>query len=128
MDIATFRANMTEFADETKYPDSVITFPMKMAEAFCSASVWGNLFEIGMSLATAHFLVIAQNNLSSPGSGTDLVNSQSAGDVSAGFDTGSTIEQGGGNWNMTNYGRQFYRMSRLVGGVALQINGNESLS
>jgi len=121
MDIATFRTNFTEFTDETKYPDAMLTFWMTVAGVYVSATKWAELYDIGMSLALAHYLVIAGNNASSPGSGTGLINSQSVGDVSAGYDTSSTIEDGAGNWNLTNYGQQFIRMARLVGGCAVQL-------
>lgn len=116
----TFRTNLPEFEDSSKYPDSMLTFQGRIAGIYCSEEKWGELYELGMCLAMAHFMTIAANNMTDAGN-NGLVSSESAGDVSISFDTGSVIEERGGDWNTTSYGRQFIRMARLVGGRAVQL-------
>ncbi len=118
MDNSSFRQNYPEFADTTKYPDAMLTYWTTVADIYVDTAKWDTLSDIGLSLALAHFLVLASGNQSLPGSGAGLVNSQAAGPVSVGFDTQATTEERGGNWNLTVYGTQFLRMARLIGGAA----------
>lgn len=117
-----FRTAFPEFASLTDYPDTVMEFWESMASAYVSEVKWSALYTVGMSLVLAHFLTIAKGNKSDPGAGNGgLISNQSVGDVSAGFDTTSTIEAGAGQWNITTYGQQYTRMARLIGGVAMQL-------
>lgn len=117
-----FRTAFPEFASLTDYPDTVMEFWESMASAYVSEVKWSALYTVGMSLVLAHFLTIAKGNKSDPGAGNGgLISNQSVGDVSAGFDTTSTIEAGVGQWNLTTYGQQYTRMARLIGGVAMQL-------
>ena len=122
MDNVTFRGQFPEFSDIIKYSDAALTFWISVASAYVDPNKWQTLTDTGTSLALAHFLVLAaRNQTGNPGQGTGLANSQSAGDVSVGYDTGSTTEEKGGMWNLTNYGQQYLRMARLIGGVAVQV-------
>jgi len=122
MDNATFRTNFTEFASTTTYPEAMLTFWTSVAGNYVSASKWGDAYDIGMSLVLAHLLVTATANQSGgTGSGVGLSNSESAGDVSIGYDTANYSEKDGGHWNTTSYGRQYLRMAKFMGGCARQI-------
>jgi hypothetical protein len=122
-DKAAFRGAFPEFTSTVDYPDAMLTFQLLVAGAYVSEDKWSELYTVGMSLCLAHHLVLAKGNQSgTPGSGTGLVSGQSVGDISASFDTSSTSEERGGQWNLTTYGQQFTRMARLVGGCAIQIN------
>ncbi len=123
MDNATFRQNFPEFNSSSDYSDPMLTFWSSVAGAYVDKTRWQGLYDVGMSLALAHHLVLAKNNKigGQPGNNTGLINSQSVGDVSASFDTNNTTEERGGQWNLTTYGQQFLRMARLVGGCAVQI-------
>lgn len=119
MDIAQFRIDFPAFANATTYPDSMITFCATIAEAQIIEDRWGVIYSQAVGLYTAHHLVMVSD--SSVGKTTGLQNSKSIGDVSVGYDTGSTIELNAGHWNLTNYGRTFIRLARLYGAGCVQL-------
>jgi len=122
MDKEAFRKNFPEFASKVDYPDTVMTFWESVAGAYVSEVKWTTLYTQGMSLVLAHFITLAKNNQAgAPGQGSGLISNQSVGDVSAGFDTSSTIEDKAGQWNLTTYGQQYIRMARMIGGCAVQL-------
>jgi hypothetical protein len=122
MDIVTFRQSFPEFNDVAQYPDHMLSFWATVAGVHVSESKWGDVYTVGMSLALAHYLVLANNNRTEAGITTGPVNSESTGDISTGYDTSASLEEKAGQWNLTSYGKQFIRMARLIGGVAIQIN------
>ena len=115
MDIAAFRANFPEFADTALYTDAVITFWSGMAEKLLVSCRWGTMLTEGIMLATAHYVTLAIDNLSALGISKKLVSSEGVGDVSASYDVADIAEVEGGEWNATNYGRQFLRLARMFG-------------
>ena len=121
LDNATFRQTFPEFADATKYPDAQLTFWLTFSANFVNAAKWGDAYDAGLSLVLAHHLVISGNNQASPGGGSTLSSGESAGDVSISYDTANMIEEKGGHWNTTSYGRQYLRMARFMGGCARQV-------
>jgi hypothetical protein len=120
-DKAQFRLDFPEFSDEVKYPDSMITFWSGLGDKLLHTRRWGDLRPEGLALYTAHNIVLAAQNVedgaagAAPGAEGGLIASESAGPLSVNLDTQSTIEQDGGNYNLTNYGTQFLRLSRIVG-------------
>jgi uncharacterized protein DUF4054 len=122
IDKTAFRAAFPEFTSTVDYPDAMLSFWETVSGVHVSASKWGDLYNTGMYLVLAHYITIAKNNKAgNPGSGAGLVGSESAGDVSVSYDTGSTKEENAGQWNLTTYGQQYLRLCRMVGGVAVQI-------
>lgn len=119
MIIATFRTNFPEFADATKYPDSMVTFWSTIAEAQIVSDRWGDILSQSIELYTAHHLLIAYDN--KRGKQTGIQSNKSVGDVSVGYDTTSSIELGAGHWNLTSYGKMFIRLSRLYGAGCIQL-------
>jgi hypothetical protein len=120
MDKGAFRKAFPEFSDVTEYPESVMNFWESVASAYVSENKWGTLYVQGMSLVLAHLLTLAKNNQSGQ-QGAGPISNQSVGDVSVGFDTSSTAEDRAGQWNLTTYGKQYIRLARMIGGVAMQI-------
>ncbi len=118
--IATFRVNFPEFTDETKYPDSMVSFWEGIADKRLNLLKWGDLLDEGLQLYTAHHLVIAAMNVvdvalgADPGKSTGVVGSQSVGGVSVSIDTGASLETDAGYWNETIYGKMFYRLMRTI--------------
>ena len=118
--IETFRANFPEFSDETKYPDSIITFWSGIAEKRLNFIKWGTLRDEGLQLYTAHHVVLAAINVADvavggdPGKATSIISSQSVGGVSVSVDTNSSLETDAGYWNETMYGKMFYRLIRTM--------------
>lgn len=123
-DIDQFREEFPEFANESSYSDSMITFWSGMGIALLNTDRWGTLLDYGLKLWTAHNISIAKQNDQAgvvPGTGAALLASESAGPLSYSRDTHSTVELDAGNYNLTTYGQQFIRLARIVGTGGYQI-------
>lgn len=127
MDITQFRTNFPEFADITTYPNSQITFWSGVAEKMVNQCVWDDMYETGVQLYVAHELVLARQNVMAaatgglPGQGGGIANSKTVGSVSVGYDASTTTEKDAGWWNLTNYGKQFYRLVQIFGAGCIQL-------
>ena len=127
MDIATFRSHYPEFASETDYPDTQIEYWASIAVLRLNTTRWGSLLAHGIELLTAHSITLAKAEASiaakggGAGQGVGLKSNKSAGDVSVGIDTTSTIEVDAGHYNLTNYGKQYIRLARIMGIGGAQI-------
>jgi hypothetical protein len=127
MDIATFRQQFPEFADDTKYADSVVGFWLDVVNRMLNADRWADLLDIGLALALAHHLVIAVREQGTaiagkvPGAVMGAQTSKSVDTVSVSYDVGAVTNEGGGFWNMTTYGIQFLGMARMVGMGGVQL-------
>ena len=122
MDLAAFRTNFPEFASTTVYTEAMLTFWLTVAQVYVSETKWEDVYNTGLSLALAHFLTIAKNNIEGePGESSGMINSRSVGDVSYSVDTAATLEENAGQWNLTSYGQQFIRLARMISGCAIQI-------
>lgn len=125
--VGAFRAALPEFADTVAYPDQMVEFWSGIAQAQVNACAWKNQWLTGVYLYTAHELVLAQQNAKTaaaggaPGTFGGVANNKTVGSVTVGYDSQSTSEKDAGYWNLTNYGRQFYRLMRLAGMQAVQL-------
>jgi hypothetical protein len=124
---ATFRANFPEFADLTAYPNSQLDFWASVAEKMVVKCVWDDMYENGVMLYVAHELVLARQNVQAaavgglPGQGGGIASSKTVGSVSVNYDPNSTTEKNAGWWNLTNYGKQFYRLTQIFGAGCIQL-------
>lgn len=127
MDITTFRTDFSEFADSTKYPDSLITFWMNVAVMLLRADRWQDSLDLATELFIAHHVVLEKFNLDTvnaggwPGLNTGVVSSESPGGVSISYDTSSILELDAGHWNYTVFGTRFIRLARMFGSGPIQI-------
>lgn len=127
MDIAQFRLDFPEFADTTAYPNTQITFWSTVAEKMVVQCVWEDMYETGVKLYTAHELVLARQNVQTagngglPGQGGGIASAKTVGSVSVNYDPNTTTEKDAGFWNLTNYGKQFYRLVRIFGSGCIQL-------
>lgn len=86
-----------------------------------SASTWGNMAPNGVMLYVAHEITLAARDAKSggmggaPGGTSGPINSKTVGSVTASYDTQQVAEKDAGFWNLTTYGKQFIRLSRLFG-------------
>ncbi len=105
----------------------MIAFWQGLAELQVRQCVWKNCWIQGVSLYIAHEITLAyQNEKTSkiggvPGTFAGPANNKSVGSVSAGYDSTSTSEKDAGWWNLTNYGKQFYRLVKIFGAGAIQL-------
>ena len=127
MDIATFRQNFPEFADVAAYPNSQITFWATVAEKMVVQSIWNDMYDFGVQLYVAHEITLArQNQLAAatgglPGQGGGIATSKTVGSVSVGYDANTNTEKNAGWWNLTNYGKQFFRLINIFGAGCIQL-------
>ena len=127
MNIATFRQSFPEFADATRYPDSLVTFWLDVVTRMLKPDRWADMLDIGLSLALAHHLVLAvrdQNTAQAgkvPGTVLGMQTSKSVDTVSVSYDVSAVTNEGGGFWNMTSYGVRFLGMARLFGAGGVQL-------
>lgn len=127
MDIGKFRAAFPEFADTTKYSEESITFWAGIAEIQVRQSVWKRLWTQGTYLYVAHEITLAAQNVQaaanggSPGQQSGPASSKTVGSMSVAYDSANTAEKDAGWWNMTTYGKQFIRLTRIVGAGVRQL-------
>ena len=122
-----FRADFPEFADDTKYPDSQVSFWLAFAYQMLNPNRWMQILDIGAELFTAHNLVLevtavaqAQNG-APPGTVVGPVNARAVDGVSVSYDTASGVEMDAGHWNMSSFGTRFIRICRMMGAGPIQV-------
>lgn len=124
---ANFRAAFPEFNDTAKYPDAMLGFWSMFAVAQVNENRWGSQALVGVYLYTAHEITLAAQNQKSgviggtPGTVSGPANSKTVGSVTVAYDTQQTAEKDAGYWNLTTYGKQFYRLSRTFGAGCVQL-------
>lgn len=124
---ATFRQAFPAFASATIYPDAQIQFWIDLGNKLQSAERWGNLFDTGIQLFTAHNLVLEyQSNKAGalgqkPGQIEGAVTSGSVDKVSYSRDAASAMEDKAGHWNLSVYGLRYIRLARQLGAGPIQV-------
>jgi len=127
LDIATFRAAFPAFADSSRYPNAQITLFGTVAELMTNKDRWGDMWTFGVSLYVAHELTLeaqstaAAQNGGVPGGQSGATASKAVGSVSVSYDTTSSAEKNAGWWNLTTYGKQYFRLLRMFGAGAVQL-------
>lgn len=125
LNIFTFRMQNPEFGDEAAYPDEMVRLWLGVMVKMLPADRWGDLLDIGLSLGTAHHLVIAARNQAAasraPGAVTGIQTSKSVDTVSVSYDVGAVTHESAGFWNMTSYGIQFLNLARMAGAGGVQL-------
>lgn len=127
MDNALFRRAFPEFADIDRYPDSQLDFWSAFATAMVNARRWKTQVNMGIYLYVAHEITLAAQNQKAgviggvPGSTSGPVNTKTVGSVTVGYDTQQAAEKDAGWWNLTTYGKQFIRLTRMFGAGGVQL-------
>ena len=127
MDIAQFRVDFPEFANTTNYPNAQITFWASVAEKMVIEDIWDDMYEAGVNLYVAHELVLARQNAmiaangGLPGQGSGIAANKTVGSVTVGYELTHNSEKNAGWWNLTNYGKQFYRLTQIFGAGCIQL-------
>ena len=122
MDIETFREHFPEFTSATIYPDALIGFWSAFAELSVSSDNAGDLYVPLVELATAHHITTAANDAvsassgASPGSGGGgVIGSKTIGSITVSYDHSKAMNANADDWNMTSYGRRYWRLMRMLG-------------
>lgn len=130
--VANFRTSFPEFTDAPKYPDSQIQFWLDVGTLLVNAERWGDLTYLGVFLFAGHNLALEYQAIKTsatggiPGLSSGLLSSKSVDKVAAGYDTATGSEIGGGHWNLTIYGKRYYRMAKLLGAGPVQVSVPDS--
>jgi len=128
--IGAFRQAFPEFSDTVKYPDAMVNFWATVAQNQVRQCVWKNMWLQGVSLYVAHEITLAAQNVKIsktggvPGTFGGVPNNKTVGGGSVAYDSANTSEKDAGYWNLTNYGKQFFRFVKLFGAGAIQLNGS----
>lgn len=129
---AQLRADFPEFSSTTVYPDGMLTFWISIATQLVANAVrWGTLITFGQELFVAHNLVIEAQGLADvsvgnqPGSSlTGPISARSTDKVSINYDTQAAMEKDAGHWNLSVYGKRFWRLAEMVGMGGVQVGAN----
>ena len=127
LDVAKFRTDFPEFADASRYTPAMLNFWAGIGEKVISTDRWGDLYNQGLELFTAHNIVLAAGNKaaaaqgSMPGQSNGVLTSKKVGSVGVTYDNTSAMELDAGHWNQTTYGRQYIRLARLLGQGCYQL-------
>lgn len=122
-----FRLQFPVFQSTLAYPETQVSFYIKLGFKLLSAGRWGDILNEGIALFTAHFLALdklAQSGAGgsgAPGTAVGIVNSGSVDKVSYGKDIASVMEENAGHWGMTTFGLQFLRFARMMGAGPIQV-------
>ena len=116
------------FEDGSRFPAISMQYYLDLAFAALNSARWGQWFEMGQLWFAAHFLVLEDQDNSAvaagraPGqTGAGIITSKSVGSASISYDVQSVLEDGGGHWNATSYGRRYLRHSRMAGAGGVQL-------
>ncbi len=126
-DIAAFRKAFPEFDSTETYPSPQVQFWVDFISRQIDVNIWKQSWNVGVSLYLAHELTLAGQNTKAanvggtPGQQGGIASQKSVGSVSVQFDPQTSTEKDAGYWNLTTYGKQFYRLSRVFGARCVQL-------
>ncbi len=124
MTVEEFRAFLTQFTDDTVWPDDLVQIALDEAGYETGGKNWtGTTKERGQGYFAGHWLLVtypsgSDSSLSGgSGSAKFAVSSKSVGDESTSFNTGneSNVSFGDAWLASTQYGIQFMRLRKRVG-------------
>lgn len=126
MDIAQFRIDFPEFADDAVYTDGMVSFWDGIAQKSVDVTRWGDLYTQGISLFVAHNIALQARSIAGSGSGgagfvAGAISQKSIGDVSVSYDNEITKLDNAGQWALTIYGQQYLQLARMIGAGAVQL-------
>jgi hypothetical protein len=124
---SSFRAAFPAFSDRGAYPDTTVNFWIGVAGKLLNPSIWYDMLGEATQLFIAHNLILEKQAVDSaafggaPGLAVGAITSQSVDKVSVSYDTGGSMEEGAGHWNMTTYGLRFAQLMRYFGAGPVQV-------
>jgi hypothetical protein len=126
---AMFVVDFPAFNDANQYPVASIQMYLSLAIASLSAGRFTQYLNMAIELYTAHFLTLdrmdekATRTGGIPGQQAGQVASKSLGGANISYDTSGAVEPGGGHWNLTTFGKRYYRLVMMAGMGGVQITG-----
>lgn len=134
--IGLFRSTFPEFADTEVYTTTLITFWANVAEQQVNNRRWPvklgpsgvSMWQTGVYLYVAHEITLeVQNQRTSrvggaPGTTNGgIATSKTVGGATVQYDAQTTTEKDAGYWNLTTYGKQFFRLTQMFGAGCVQL-------
>ena len=129
LSVATFRTVFPELADPAAVPDALVQFNLDLATNSLPAEVWGGRLDAGTGFYAAHYIALALQRATavahgaSPGmagAATGVVTSKAVGGVSKSMDVRLGTTEGGGSFNLTQYGQSLLTLASTVAASAMQ--------
>jgi hypothetical protein len=126
---AQFRIDLPAFADPGTYPDGTVGLYLTAAQAALNLPRFGAFAIIAVECMAAHYLTLGRADERAAATGGEagvnagMVASKGVGPVNIGREVSSSVEQDGGHWNLTTFGRRYLRMAREAGAGPIQLGG-----
>jgi len=127
--VAQFRADLAAFGDPEAYPDAIVQLYLTAAGNALNLPRFGAFARLAVEFMCAHYLTLDYQDQRAAARGgpsgvnAGIISSKSVGPVSVGMDNGSSAEQDAGHWNLTTYGRRYFRLARDAGAGPIQLGG-----
>lgn len=115
---ADFIAAFPEFSNLAEYPQARINFWLNYATLLINQDKWKTLTPQGISLLTAHQLILDKEH----GTVNGLTTGKAVDSVSKNMDVKVITYADAGHYNKTTYGLMFWKLVMLVGTAPLQFN------
>nr|WP_223121831.1 DUF4054 domain-containing protein [Salmonella enterica] len=123
-----FRADFPQFADETKYPTTMIQARLVLADVLMNESRFGeDVFPYVVGLFVAHYMALYAADMrgvavgGAGGANSGVQTSKSVDKVSVSYDASTTLNPDAGFWNNTRYGSEFWEYLMIFGAGAIQL-------
>jgi hypothetical protein len=121
----SFRLNHEEFADDQKYPDTLVNQYINLAKLFVNPDVWTDATDYGTELWVAHNVAIAGEKMNGGDifGVTGIHTGEHVGEV--GFTADPKLLFGGltdaGFYARSSFGLQFWQLAKMFGGGGRQL-------
>ncbi|WP_122762979.1 DUF4054 domain-containing protein [Salmonella enterica] len=123
-----FRADFPQFADETKYPTTMIQARLVLADVLMNESRFGeDVFPYVVGLFVAHYMALYAADMrgvavgGAGGANSGVQTSKSVDKVSVSYDASTPLNPDAGFWNNTRYGSEFWEYLMIFGAGAIQL-------
>ncbi|MEM9214071.1 MAG: DUF4054 domain-containing protein [Cyanobacteria bacterium P01_F01_bin.150] len=114
-DVSDFRLDFPQFADPSVYSDAQLIRASERAALRVDETVWGDLYDEGISYLAAYLLSDAEISRQSSGNSVGGMRSASiAGEVSVSFSDNSSASSSSSNLSTNRYGQEFLELQQQV--------------
>lgn len=127
MDVAQFRLDFPEFADDDVYTDGMCEFWSGLGEQMNSLDVFGSVYNKLIELFTAHNISIQAKNIAVtdvggvPTGDGGALSTKTVGSITMEYDTASSSVLDAGDFNLTSYGRQYVMIRNMFSCGVMQV-------
>jgi len=127
-DVAAFRSQFPQFADDTKYPDATLSGYFAMATAYVNAndgcSLNGDRLQLALNLMTAHLVVTFGLAAQTGGTNVGVITASTIDGVSITRQVPQSQTAWASFLAPTTYGAQLSALLRIAGAGGLLVGGS----